>query len=71
MPQMGSMLHGAHSSTQQIFKPKLALRRVLTEAVHIQKNEEDAKTISLNSKMEYFGSEMVRPSFSKGPADQW
>ena len=50
---------------------KEPLGRVLTEAVHIQKNEEDPKTISLNSKMEYFGSEMVRPSFSKGPADQW
>ena len=48
-----------------------ALPRILTEAVLIQHNEVDKKTESLNSKMEYFVAEYVRPSFSKGPADQW
>ena len=48
-----------------------ALPRILTEAVLIQQNEVDKKTQSLNFKMEYFVAEYVRPSFSKGPADQW
>ena len=45
--------------------------RILTEAILIQRNESSEKTENLNSKMEYFGPEYVRPSFSKGPADQW
>ena len=47
------------------------LTRILQEAVTIQRNETDEKTENLNSKMEYYGPEYVRPSFSKGPVDQW
>ena len=50
---------------------KDALPRILTEAVLIQHNETSSKTENLNSKMEYYGAEYVRPSYSKGPADQW
>ena len=49
---------------------KKPLTRILEEAVRIQRQSEDPKTISLNSKMEYFGSEYVRTVFTKGPADQ-
>ena len=52
-------------------RPRDTLVRILQEAVYIQKNESDEKTESLNSKMEYFGAEYIRPSFSKGPADIW
>ena len=47
------------------------ITRILHEAVRIQQNEVDPKTLNLNSKMEYFGPEYVRPNFSKGPVDQW
>ena len=47
------------------------LTRIVNEAVRIRKNEGDPKTVSMNSKMEYFGAEYVRPSYSKGPVDQW
>ena len=46
-----------------------SMPRILTEAVVIQRNESDPKTKTLNSKIEYFCPEYVRPSFSKGPAD--
>ena len=45
--------------------------RILTEAVVILKNESDPKTKNLNSKIEYYQPEYVRPSFSKGPADTY
>ena len=54
-----------------INRPREPLNRILEEAVHIQRNEGDPKTKSLNSKMEYFVAEYVRPSFTKGPADVW
>ena len=52
-----------------IARCKDPMTRILTEAVYIQSNEADVKTQSLNSKIEYYGAEYVRPSFSKGPAD--
>ena len=54
---------------EQLARPKDTLVRVLQEAILIQKKESDPKTINLNSKMEYFGAEYIRPSFTKGPAD--
>ena len=50
---------------------KDSFTRIIQEAVLIQKNESDPKTDNLNSKMEYFGAEYIRPTFSKGPADLW
>ena len=47
------------------------LTQILHEAVRIQQNEGDPMTLNMNSQMEYFRPEYVRPSFSKGPVDQW
>ena len=49
---------------------KESLTRILEEAVRIQKQSEDPSIKSMNSKMEYFGSEYVRTVFMKGPTDQ-
>ena len=49
---------------------KDSLTRILEEAVRIQKQSEDPTIKSMNSKMEYFGSEYVRTVFMKGPTDQ-
>ena len=47
------------------------LPRILQEAVLIQHNESNPRTKNLNSKMEYFGPEYIRPAFAKGPVDQY
>ena len=47
------------------------LNRVLEEAVRIQEIDSDPKIKVLNSKLEYYGAQYVRPAFVKGPADHW
>ena len=45
-----------------------SLNRVLEEAVNIQASTNNPRTVSLNSRMEYFAPQYVRPTFHKGPA---
>ena len=46
------------------------LTRIVEEAVEIKELEGNSKTTSLNSRSEYFGAELVRTAFFKGPIDQ-
>ena len=48
-----------------------ALPRVVEEAVRIQQIDNDPKVQMLNSKIEYYAPQYVRPAFTKGPAEYW
>ena len=47
------------------------LTRILEEAVRIQEIDGDPRVKMMNSKMEHYGPQYVRPEFTKGPADRW
>ena len=46
---------------------KVALSRIIGEAVKIEEQEKNKKVLSLNSKSEYFRAQYIRPTFEKGP----
>ena len=50
---------------------RLALNRILDEAVRIQEGDANPNVISLNSRHEYFAPQFVRPAFQKGPEDHY
>ena len=50
---------------------KESLNRILEEAVRIQQLDGDQRIEMLNSKIEYYAPQYVRPSYSKGPAELW
>ena len=45
--------------------------RILKAAVRIQNLDGDQRIEMLNSKIEYYAPQYVRPSYSKGPAELW
>ena len=62
---------GSHDFTMKRLSTfKDPLTRIIEEAVEIKEQEDDRNVRSLNSRQEYFGAELVRSSFFKGPIDQ-
>ena len=70
------MCHGGNISNMStdytysvIETHRSSLNRILGEAVQIQAMTENPKELSLNSRLEYFTPQMVRPIFVKGPGE--
>ena len=56
---------------EALIRCKKASTRIVSEAVRIKQIDGDPKVEMLNSKIEFYGAQYVRASYSKGPAEQW